>query len=312
MLIQHNRAFARLTYTALMEHLCARRFSSSAASVSAVVPLYINRVATHPTGLPPVVFLHGLLGSCTNFRTIQHAVAATGRDTLAVDLRNHGKSPHAAGAAGLACLAGDVAAAVEGACGAGAACDVVGHSLGGKVAMALSLLRPGLVRRLVVMDIAPVAYSAATNPGWASVQGVVRAASALEPRGFTTRREVEAALAVAVPEPGVRSFVAQNLVPQEGGGFAWRVGWEGILASLPLFAGWEGFEAAVSPSSGGGGPAAVHFVRGSASSYVLPRHEPAIRKHFPNAELHTVEGAGHWVHADKPAEFNALLAGLLR
>jgi hypothetical protein len=86
------------------------------------------------------------------------------------------------------------------------------------------------VRRLVVMDIAPVAYSAASNPGWASVQGVVRAASALEPRGFTTRREVEAALAVAVPEPGVRSFVAQNLVPQEGGGFAWRVGWPGILA----------------------------------------------------------------------------------
>ena len=284
----------------------ARRFLSTSAHA---VPLHVVRVGPR-TGLPPVVFLHGLLGSSTNFRTIQQLVSSTGRDTLALDLRNHGKSPHVAGASPLASLAGDVAAAVEGACGAGAACDVVGHSLGGKVAMALALLRPGLVRRLVVMDIAPVAYNAASNPGWASVQGVVRAASALQPAGFATRREVEAALAAAVPEPGVRSFVAQNLVPQEGGGFAWRVGWPGILASLPLYAGWEGFAA---PARGsGGGPEAVHFVRGSASSYVLPAHEPAIRALFPAAQVHTVEGAGHWVHADKPSEFNALLAGLLR
>jgi esterase len=286
-----------------------RRFFATLPS--APIPLHITRVGPRE-GAPPVVFLHGLLGSGTNFRSIQHAVAASGRDALALDLRNHGKSPHAAGASTLACLAGDVAAALEAACGGGGgarACDVVGHSLGGKVAMALALLRPELVRRLVVMDIAPVAYSAASNPGWASVQGVVRAASALQPAGFATRREVEAALAAAVPEPGVRSFVAQNLVPQEGGGFAWRVGWPGILASLPLYAGWEGFAA---PARGSGGPEAVHFVRGSASSYVLPAHEPAIRALFPAAQVHTVEGAGHWVHADKPSEFNALLAGLLR
>ena len=285
----------------------SQRFLSTS---SHVVPLHIVRVGPR-TGSPPVVFLHGLLGSSTNFRTIQQLIASTGRDALALDLRNHGKSPHVAGASPLASLAGDVAAAVEGACGVGAACDVVGHSLGGKVAMALALLRPGLVRRLVVMDIAPVAYNAASNPGWASVQGVVRAASALQPGGFATRREVEAALAAAVPEPGVRSFVAQNLVPQEGGGFAWRVGWEGILASLPLYAGWEGLAAA--PGGGGsGGPAAAHFVRGGTSSYVLPKHEPAIRALFPAAEVHTVEGAGHWVHADRPAEFNALLERLLR
>jgi esterase len=274
------------------------------------VPLHVTRVGPRGAGAPPVLFLHGLLGSSTNFRSIQHAVAASARDALAVDLRNHGKSPHVAGASSLACLADDVAAAVEGACGASATVDVVGHSLGGKVAMALSLARPGLVRRLVVMDIAPVAYNAASNPGWASVQGVVRAAAALQPRGYATRREVEAALAAAVPDPGVRSFVAQNLVPLEAGGFAWRVGWEGILASLPLFAGWEAPAGVV--GAGARGPQAVHFVRGSASSYVLPAHEPAIRALFPCAEVHTVEGAGHWVHADKPAEFNALLAALLR
>ena len=290
-----------------------RRFTST-------LSLNFTRVAppSPPTPSIPVVFLHGLLGSSTNFRTLQLATALT-RDTLALDLRNHGRSPHAPGPAPLSTLAADVAATLSSACAPAPAArfDVVGHSLGGKVAMALALRHPSLVRRLIVVDIAPVAYNAASNPGWASVQGVVRAASALQPAGYGTRREVEAALAAAVPEPGVRSFVAQNLVPQPGGGFSWRVGWEGILASLPLYAGWgeagaaggagEAAAAAVEPLDG----ASVHFIRGAESSYVLPRHEPAIRALFPSAQLHTIEGAGHWVHADKPAEFGALLAKLL-
>ena len=256
---------------------------------------------------PPVLFLHGLLGSATNFRTIQAAIASSGRDTFALDLRNHGASPHSPAPSSLRLLAEDVAATLVAQSGLVTRCDVVGHSLGGKVAMALALSHPGLVRRLIVVDIAPVAYDAASNPGWASVQAVVAGASALQPSGFSTRREVEAALAASVPDPGVRSFVAQNLIPQQGGGFRWRVGWPGILASLPIYAGWD----AALGAEGGGAVEAAHFIRGALSRYVLPHHEPTIRAHFPRAQVHTVEGAGHWVHADKPKEFLELLKALL-
>ena len=253
-----------------------------------------------PSALPPVVFLHGLLGSSTNFRTVQQAVARH-RPTLAYDLRNHGRSPHTRGAATLDDLAGDVGAALAELPG-GARYTRVGHSLGGKVAMRLALARPELCHSLCVVDIAPAAYDTASE-GWRAVQGVVRAASALDPSRHASRGEVDRALAALVPDPGVRSFVAQNLVPLPSGGFAWRLGWESILASMPHFAAW--------PSHAPAAPGLrAHFIRGTASTYISERNEGALRATFPGAQLHSVQ-AGHWVHAENPRDFMAVLRGVL-
>jgi len=252
------------------------------------------------------VFLHGLLGSSTNFRTLQLATARH-RPTLAFDMRNHGKSPHTAGACTLDDMAMDVAACLTALrAPAGVRYSVVGHSLGGKVAMRLALLHPELLHSLCVVDIAPVAYDQGTS-GWKAVQGVVHAASRLDPTRYASRQEIDRALSALVPEAGVRSFVAQNLVPREaGGGFVWRLGWDCILASMGNFAAWPPHPAALAPES----QIECHFIRGTKSTYITEHHMQHIHAVFPQAKVHGVD-AGHWVHAENPKDFWQLLSRLL-
>lgn len=267
-----------------------------------------------PSPTPPsppnlCVFIHGLLGSSTNFRTIQLATAKH-RPTLSLDLRNHGRSPHTRGPCTLDDLALDVAHALESHRG-GLACDILGHSLGGKVAMRLAQLRPALLRTLVVVDIAPMQYDTGSE-GWKSVQGVVHAASSLDPSRYQTRGDIDRALAALVPEPGVRSFVAQNLVTKEGGGYAWRLGWDSILASMGNFAAWPAPAVVSPPSVPLQAPACTfntHVIRGSKSSYVKDQHIPLFHAQFPGALVHTID-AGHWVHAENPKDFWKVLTGI--
>lgn len=288
---------------------------SLSSSAAALVELSVTGHASPSARGAPVFFLHGLLGSATNFRTLQMAAART-RPTFALDLRNHGRSPHAPDAS-LDALACDVAAAIEKAqprrsetAATAPGATIVGHSLGGKVAMRLAQLRPDLVGGgVIVIDIAPVAYSGETNAGWKSVQGVVHAAAALNPSLYRTRGEVEAALALHVPEAGVRSFVAQNLVPAADGVYAWRVNFKNIIQSLPLYAGYP--EDDVARRNPATALLDAHFIAGELSPYIAPAHAGAIFDLFPKAKTHVVKGAGHWVHADRPQEFWALLAVLL-
>ena len=288
-----------------------RTFSSSTSTVElACTPI------TSPSarGLP-VIFLHGLLGSATNFRTVQQATARS-RPTFAFDLRNHGRSPHASGAT-LDALSLDVIASIEklGISKTSGGVTLVGHSLGGKIAMRLSQMRPDLIASLVVIDIAPVAYNSDNNVGWKSVQNVVRAASELDPSPFRTRAEVEAALALYVPEPGVRSFVAQNLVPRTNPseGYVWRINFKNIIEALPDYAGWSSElpEGVTLSTVAATTSLDTHFIAGELSPYIAPTHETAILHLFPKAKIHVIKGAGHWVHADKPKEFWLLLASLL-
>ncbi|PZW43553.1 pimeloyl-ACP methyl ester carboxylesterase [Humitalea rosea] len=239
---------------------------------------------------PVVVLLHGLFGAAGNWGSIQKALAERYR-VLALDLRNHGASPHAA-TMDQADMAADVAEtlAAEGAVPAA----VIGHSLGGKVAMALAQAHPATVLRLLVADIAPVAYPPSLRGYVAAMQGL-----ALTPG--LTRRAADAALAGAVPEAGIRAFLLQNLrldlpVP------AWRFGLDEIAAAMPAL------EAA--PPLGPPYQGPVLAVSGTRSPYVREEHHAVFRSLFPAVRFASLP-TGHWVHAEDPKGFLALAEAFL-
>ncbi|OJY68467.1 MAG: alpha/beta hydrolase [Rhodospirillales bacterium 70-18] len=238
----------------------------------------------------PLVLLHGLFGSAANFGAVQKRLAARGR-TIALDLRNHGGSPHAA-AMDYAAMAADVLETLD-ALGALPAM-LVGHSMGGKVAMAAALEAPAQVARLVVADIAPVAYPP-------RLRGYVAAMAAIPLHPGLTRAQADTALAGAVAEPGVRGFLLQNL--RLGPQPAWRIGLAEIARAMPVIEGWE-------TPAGASYPGPALFVAGGRSDYILPEHRPAIRALFPAARFVTLKQAGHWLHADDPDGFLTVLEAM--
>jgi len=259
--------------------------------VGAAVILHAVEAGTQRGGDAPVVLLHGLFGAAANFGAIQRRLASGGR-VIALDLRNHGLSPHDP-AMSYAAMAGDVLDSLA-ELGAPRAA-LVGHSMGGKVAMAAALLQPGRVSRLVVADIAPVQYPPA-------FRGFVDAMLAMPLTPGLKRAEAEAALAPAVADARVRGFLLQNL--QFGPAPAWRIGLREVAANLPEIEGWE-----TPPNAKYAGPTLV--LRGERSDYVRPEHRAAIRALFPAARFTSLKGAGHWLHADAPDAFIAVLQAFL-
>jgi esterase len=233
----------------------------------------------------PVALLHGLYGQSNNFATVQKRLAQ-GRRVIALDLRNHGSSPHAPTMTYPA-MAEDVLETLRAM--DALPCALVGHSMGGKVAMRAALKAPAAVSRLLVADIAPVPYDHADFHG-----GYVAAMRALPLRPGLTRAEADAALAEAVPDKATRSFLLLNL--RFGAAPAWRLNLPAIEAALPALAGWPDPESAVYR-----GP--TLFLAGARSDYVLPEYRPAIRALFPASRVVTLKDAGHWVHADDPDGF---------
>ncbi len=220
-------------------------------------------------------------------------LAATHR-VISLDLRNHGYSPHAPGMA-YADMADDVLGTLA---DIGALpCAVLGHSMGGKVAMAMALSAPHAVERLIVADIAPVAYQHRNA-------GVAAALQALTLTPGLDRRQADSALESAVPEAAVRSFLLQNLA--FGAEPAWKIGLPEIAAGLPEIEGWPADLANRTYA----GPAL--FIAGGSSDYVAAPGLAAIRAMFPYARVEVVAGAGHWLHADRPEEFASLVAAFLK
>ena len=237
---------------------------------------------------PPVILLHGLFGAARNLGALARGLSAQAR-VVAMDLRNHGASPHGA-AMDFATMAEDVAQTCT-ALGLGPV-RLAGHSLGGKTAMFLALSQPEKVERLAVLDIAPVRY----NHGY---DEIVRAMLAIELAPGLTRHMAEAALAEAVPQAPMRAFLLSNLALGESP--YWRLGLREIAAAMPQLLDWTDPH----PCRPFNKPAL--FLRGGESDYVRPEAEGAIDRLFPHARQHAVAGANHWLHADKPAEVLAEL-----
>ena len=237
------------------------------------------------------MLLHGLFGAARNFGTVQQRLATQYR-VLALDLRNHGSSPHQpnmsydAQTADLWDTLGRHDAKPA---------TLVGHSMGGKLAMYAALQSPNSVSRLVVCDIAPVAYPP-------QFRTYARALLDLDLSCGLTRPKADSALAAAIPEAAVRAFLLQNL--ELGSPPHWRCGLAEIVASLPEIEAWDA-PAGVQFS----GP--VMFLVGERSSYVRAADRSIIYALFPAAKFVTLKDAGHWLHADQPEAFVSALEGFL-
>jgi len=241
---------------------------------------------------PPLVLLHGLFGSARNWGAVQKALASDYR-VVALDLRNHGASPHAP-AMDYAAQAADIAETLA-ALGVERAV-VLGHSMGGKAAMMLALTRPDLVERLIVADIAPRPYPP-------SLRAVVAALQALPLHPGLTRQEADQALRSAVPEAPIRSFLLQNL-RFESAPPSWRIGLAEIAAAMPEIEAFAPPQAA--PFEG---PALA--MAGALSPYIRPEDHAAFRALFPRIDFVSIARAGHWLHAENPEGFMAALRDFL-
>ena len=238
-----------------------------------------------------ILFLHGLFGQGRNWATIAKALADTHRATV-VDLPHHGRSPWLPTFDYLetADMVADLIKLHDPAA-------VVGHSMGGKVAMVLALRHPRLVSRLCVVDIAPVTYPRSQQ--FAAYIGAMRN---LDLGADATREEADEALAPAVPDPGVRSFLLQNL-RRDAFGWTWQMNLDVLGRDLDRINAWPA--AQLGPTRPYGGP--VLWIAGQESSYVRADNRPVMKSLFPRVRNVTVKGAGHWVHADRPEVVTELL-----
>jgi pimeloyl-ACP methyl ester carboxylesterase len=259
----------------------------------------LNSSSLHTTELgesgPLVAFCHGLFGQGKNWTTIAKEIAVDHR-VLLVDMPHHGRSEWPDHFDYV-----DVADRVAGLFDADDPVALVGHSMGGKAAMVLALRHPELVERLCVVDVAPVDYA-----GRSEFAGYIEAMLALDLDTLEHRRDADAALAEAVPNPTVRSFLLQNLHRGEGG-WTWRPNLAVLGRDLDALGGWPEEElAGVAPYE-----KKTLWIAGERSAYVRPEHVAAMDRWFPRNRRVTIKGAGHWVHSEQPQVFTEVLRRFL-
>ncbi|MEM9798013.1 MAG: alpha/beta fold hydrolase [Pseudomonadota bacterium] len=234
---------------------------------------------------PPLLIAHGLFGSARNWGVIAKRLS-TDRPVIAVDMRNHGASPWS-DTHGYADLAGDLAEVIG-----GTKMDVLGHSMGGKAAMVLALTQPDRVRRLVVADIAPVGYDH-------SQADLVAALRAVDLSRVTRRSEAAAQLS-DVPDDGTRAFLLQSL---DVAAQRWMLNLDALEVEMPKIIGF--------PDMAGAFDGPTLFLTGGRSDYVRAGHRDQIKALFPAARFAKLPEAGHWLHAEKPREFEAAVRAFL-
>lgn len=241
---------------------------------------------------PPLLVLHGLLGSLDNW--VPHAqMLSACFQVFLIDLRNHGRSPHA-DEFNYDVMAADLAEFIaEQSLGP---VNLLGHSMGGKVAMWFAQTHPGAVRKLIVVDMSPREYP----PRYA---GILDAMHALDLSQFKQRAEVDAALVSAAPDKNIRQFLLKNIGRDDRGNMCWKPNLPAIRAN------YQQVRSALPTEPGFNGPTV--FVRGGKSDYLRDEDVFQIQQTFPAATIETIANAGHWVHAETPEEFIQIITRFL-
>jgi esterase len=236
----------------------------------------------------PVIILHGLFGTLDNWQTIAKQLSEN-HLVYILDLRNHGKSPHTEGVMSYHILAEDVAMFMQQNWMHSA--TIIGHSMGGKVAMQMSMDYPDLVEKLIVIDIAPKKYKGGHEE-------IFDALLNLDLSKLTDRKVAEAYLMDKLKnDVGTVQFLLKNLsrrADNEGGGFEWKMNLSVLNRDYHIL--MDTFEVNTTFEKD------TLFIRGGNSNYIRDEDFETIKTIFPKAKLETVEGAGHWVHAEKPKE----------
>ncbi|EEF61909.1 alpha/beta hydrolase fold protein [Pedosphaera parvula Ellin514] len=238
---------------------------------------------SYGTGFP-LIILHGLFGSLDNWQTISRKLAEHFQ-IFAIDQRNHGGSPHSDDF-NYQVMAEDLFEVMES--NGLTKAHLLGHSMGGKTAMQFALSYPGKVEKLIVADIAPKAY-----PPWHIP--IFEALLSLELTQYRSRKQIDDALAVSIPETALRQFLLKNLATNPDGTYRWKIDLQSI---------YRNYSRLNAPVSGVGtftGP--VLFIKGEQSDYILDSDANLIRHCFPKAQFRTIPNAAHWLHAEKPIEF---------
>ncbi|KAI7834460.1 alpha/beta fold family hydrolase [Kickxella alabastrina] len=260
------------------------------------VPLSYTKTTAAPSvsANPPLLIVHGLFGSKQNWRAIANQLTRTlNRDTYSVDLRNHGESPHQSPHTYPA-MSQDIQQFIQ---------DhqltkpvLLGHSMGGKVVMQVALERPDLVSQLIVDDIAPVKLRLSHD-----FDKYVDKLKEIEAAGVKSQKVADEMLCEAEEDLGVRQFLLTNMKRIDGV-YRSRVPLDLLRDSLSNVMGWEAEGVYTGPTL---------FISGKKSPHVRPGVYEEIKKLFPNYELDELD-TGHWVHAEKPREFMALVEEFIR
>ncbi len=232
----------------------------------------------------PLVLVHGLFGSLENLGMVARLLAK-GYQVHSLDMRNHGRSPHSH-AMNYRLMAEDICHYLDQK-GLERA-SFLGHSMGGKAVMQLALCHPQRVDRLIVADIAPVAYPPHHD-------AILEGLQALDLSGLTSRQQADEQLTPFVSEAAVRSFLLKNLIKAGAGQFAWRMNLQAIVQNYrEIIVGQSGPAPFERP---------VLFVMGGKSDYLRAEHQPQVQALFPRASVRVIPDTGHWLHAEKPELF---------
>ncbi len=240
----------------------------------------------------PLIILHGVFGSSDNWQTLGRYFSEWAQVFL-VDLRDHGRSPHS-DSLELDAMAEDIEELMEDE-GLERA-DLIGHSLGGKVAMRFAQLHPERIAHLIVVDMAPKEYEMRHGT-------ILEALKSVDLERIQGRKDADQQLAEHIPEEGVRQFLLKNLHRKGQDEWEWKMNLPLIERDLPKINQAPPEMSVEVPTL---------FIRGGNSDYIEDEDLPLIKRYFPNAELKTVDGSGHWVHAEAPKAFYQLIEDTLR
>lgn len=231
----------------------------------------------------PLIILHGLFGTLENWGA--HVKTLSDQyDVIAIDLRNHGRSPHSA-EMNYALMAADVILLLDSL--NLEKVNLLGHSMGGKVAMQIALRNASRVKKLMVVDIAPVVYPPHHEQIFEGLFSINLAT-------LSSRADADKQLQLKIDEAGIRAFLLKNLYRNQERLFAWRMN----LAALK-----DQYDAIAAAPEGKPFEGPTRFIKGGLSNYLKTEHSQRVKELFPAADVKVIPEAGHWVHAEKPALF---------
>jgi pimeloyl-ACP methyl ester carboxylesterase len=240
----------------------------------------------------PVIIMHGLYGSSDNWLTIGRELSAD-REVYLLDLRNHGNSPHSDRHTyplmKLDLLEFIERHEIE-------KPDIIGHSIGGKVAMAFAAGFPERIRSMAIVDIGPKSYHSLTgySPQAIDHMNILNAMQSVDFSKIGTREEIDARLAEYIKSERIRNFLMKSIRRDKENSFSWKINVPVLVKDLPAMLEGVGYTA------GGVTGFPILFIRGENSDYISDDDIPGIKNLFPAAEFVTIPGAGHWLHAEKP------------